>query len=249
MKKITILLILLNISFYSFSQELDKVYLKNKEVVSGKILQVTSENIEINPKGSKPFLMIKRSDVNIIIYSDNTIVNFNEKISSSINENKSNTNNNQFLPKITINSPDDLKPITVEVENTKSDVLLKRGYDYLVKELGNYSNYDIERGNDQIILSFSEPQVILLLQGHIVNSKVYMKGKLEFHFRDNRYQFSISELEFYSLETHTSVSSNLRPQDLFNKKGQIKYNMKLLIYPLEVYLNSHLEEFHNAVSH
>ena len=71
-------IILLNITFNSFSQEVDKIYLKNKEVVSGNILQVTSENIEINPKGSKPFLIIKRDEVKLIIYSDNTIVSFEE---------------------------------------------------------------------------------------------------------------------------------------------------------------------------
>jgi len=83
MKTITILLILLTISYFSYSQELDKIYLKSKEVVSGKILKVTSEIIEIDPEGSKPFIIIKRDDATVIIYSDNTVVNLVTSASTS----------------------------------------------------------------------------------------------------------------------------------------------------------------------
>lgn len=67
------------VSNFVYSQELDKVYLKNKEVISGIILNVSDDNIELNPVGSKPFIIIKRRDVSIIIYSDNTVVKFNEQ--------------------------------------------------------------------------------------------------------------------------------------------------------------------------
>lgn len=56
----------------SYSQEHDKVYLKNKEVYTGKIVRVTSDNVEINiEEGS--LKKIKKSDVKLIIYSDNEV--------------------------------------------------------------------------------------------------------------------------------------------------------------------------------
>ncbi|MEC3908738.1 hypothetical protein VOI54_17050 [Tamlana sp. 2201CG12-4] len=72
------ILFLLGFSIYSFAQENDKIYLLSKEVVEGKILRVTADHIEINPSGNKPFLKINRDNVSVIIYNDNTVVNFNE---------------------------------------------------------------------------------------------------------------------------------------------------------------------------
>ena len=55
--------------------------------------------ITVNPEWSKPFLIIKRNDVELIIYSDNTIVDF-----SIQQENQ--TNENGLLIKITSDSND-----------------------------------------------------------------------------------------------------------------------------------------------
>lgn len=60
------------------AQAVDKIYLKNKEVIKGKIIRVTDINVEIDPEGSKPFLIVKRSNINVIIYSDNTVVNLED---------------------------------------------------------------------------------------------------------------------------------------------------------------------------
>ena len=75
-----------------FSQEItyDKIYLKNKSILEGNIIQVTPQNIEINPKGNKPFIVIPRDSVNVLIYSDNTVITFegltNKKKSENIND-------------------------------------------------------------------------------------------------------------------------------------------------------------------
>lgn len=69
-------------------QENDKIYLKSKELIEGKVLKVNSESIEIDPIGDKPFLIIPRENVEILIYSDNTVVNFNTEQKSNTDLNK-----------------------------------------------------------------------------------------------------------------------------------------------------------------
>ena len=54
----------------------DKLIKKDNTVVEGKILNVDKNNIEIDPTGDKPFLIIKREDAKMIIYEDNTVVDF-----------------------------------------------------------------------------------------------------------------------------------------------------------------------------
>lgn len=70
-------------------QNIDKLYLTNKKVIEGKIIQITSSQIEINPIGEKPFLIIPRDSAEVLIYSDNTIVNF--KIPKNTKNTPSNT--------------------------------------------------------------------------------------------------------------------------------------------------------------
>lgn len=79
MTRLIVLSIVLFTTTFSFSQELDKIYLKDKTVLSGIILKVGEKNIEIDPEGDKPFLIIDRSEAEIIIYSDNTIVDLKEE--------------------------------------------------------------------------------------------------------------------------------------------------------------------------
>ena len=64
-------------SGYLYSQNTDKIYLKDKSIIEGEIIQVTSKHIEINPVGDKPFLKVEKSRVSILIYSDNTVVDMN----------------------------------------------------------------------------------------------------------------------------------------------------------------------------
>jgi len=66
------------VSFNLFSQDTARVFLKDKSVIEGIILKVSDHNIEIDPVGKKPFLIINRSDAEVIIYSDNTVVNLNQ---------------------------------------------------------------------------------------------------------------------------------------------------------------------------
>ncbi|GEM_PF-2822721 len=60
----------------------DKIVKKDKTVIECKILRVTEENIEIRPKGPKPFLLIPRSEVDLILYADNTVVKMNDDVKS-----------------------------------------------------------------------------------------------------------------------------------------------------------------------
>jgi hypothetical protein len=71
----------------------DKIIKKDKSSVLGKILRVTSENVEIDPEGEIPFLLIKRKEISFLIYSDNTVVDMNEANSAitevnSVNDTK-----------------------------------------------------------------------------------------------------------------------------------------------------------------
>lgn len=77
-----------------FSQ--DKVYLKNKQVIEGSIIQVTSKNIEINPNTEKPFLLIPRDSVSVLIYSDNTVISFESEDINNENIDYSNVVSNKF---------------------------------------------------------------------------------------------------------------------------------------------------------
>lgn len=54
----------------------DKIIFKDKTSLECKILKVTESTIEVDPIGDKPFLIVERNNVSYIIYSDNTVVNF-----------------------------------------------------------------------------------------------------------------------------------------------------------------------------
>ncbi|MBN1183435.1 MAG: hypothetical protein JXB49_14175 [Bacteroidales bacterium] len=71
----------------------DKIIYKDKSSIECKVLKVTSNTVEIDPSGDIPFLIIDREKINYIIYSDNTVVNF------QIDNNKDNN------PNISINDP------------------------------------------------------------------------------------------------------------------------------------------------
>lgn len=113
MTKITSILLLLTV-FIGYAQEQDKVYLKNKNVIVGSILRVDGENIEIDPKGEKPFLIIKRSDVRIIIYSDNTIVKLDTEVNSE---------NPAYLEETNLSIP--ISTVEAEALNSTDDALIK----------------------------------------------------------------------------------------------------------------------------
>jgi hypothetical protein len=68
----------------------DKIIKIDNSVVVGKILRVNDNNVEIDPVGEIPFLIIKRSEINLIIYKDNTVVNFQESSTSEDLENSDN---------------------------------------------------------------------------------------------------------------------------------------------------------------
>jgi hypothetical protein len=53
----------------------DKIVLNDGKILNCKVLTVTAENVEIDPEGSIPFEILKRSTVNTIIYSNGTVVN------------------------------------------------------------------------------------------------------------------------------------------------------------------------------
>ncbi len=78
MRFIFIIFLLLSVNLYS--QEAityDKVYKTDKTMLEGKVLRITESQIEFDPKGEIPFILIPRTDVTVIIYADNTVVNLN----------------------------------------------------------------------------------------------------------------------------------------------------------------------------
>ena len=74
-------IILFFFPFIGFSQEetFDKVIKMDNSIIEGKVIRVTDINLEIDPKGDIPFLIIPRNEINILIYSNNTVVNFNSE--------------------------------------------------------------------------------------------------------------------------------------------------------------------------
>ncbi len=56
----------------------DKILKFDNTVVEGKILNVDDTKIELDPAGEKPFIIVARSEVKLIIYDDNTVVSFEE---------------------------------------------------------------------------------------------------------------------------------------------------------------------------
>lgn len=91
MKIINLLLVILvSVNTLSGQNGVDKIIKKDKTSISGKVLRVTSENVEIDPEGDIPFLMIKRSDISVLIYADNSVVSFNDEQGSTLSGVKSN---------------------------------------------------------------------------------------------------------------------------------------------------------------
>ena len=60
----------------------DQVITRDNLVIEGSVLKIDSINLEIDPIGPKPFLIVPRREVLMLIYSDKTVVNFNSQISS-----------------------------------------------------------------------------------------------------------------------------------------------------------------------
>ena len=54
----------------------DKIIKSDNSIIEGKVLSVKEANIEIDPSGEKPFLLVPRDEVKMIIYEDNTVVDF-----------------------------------------------------------------------------------------------------------------------------------------------------------------------------
>jgi len=52
----------------------DRVFLLNGDVLVCKVLRVTSNTIEVDPEGARPFDVIDRDKVKLIVYADNSVV-------------------------------------------------------------------------------------------------------------------------------------------------------------------------------
>ena len=64
-------------------QRVDKLIKKDQTVVEGIVLKVTDSAIEMDPVGRIPFVIILRESVDMIIYSDNTVVKFSYEATSA----------------------------------------------------------------------------------------------------------------------------------------------------------------------
>ena len=82
---VIIMSITLIYNVYAQGEKLDKIIMKDKTAIDGIVLRVTEKTIEFDPIGETPFILITRSEVDAIIYSDNTVVKF-ETTSGIVNE-------------------------------------------------------------------------------------------------------------------------------------------------------------------
>lgn len=57
----------------------DIIIKKDSSSIEGIVLKVTDKNIELDPIGDIPFIIIDRKEVKKIIYHDSTIVKFDDK--------------------------------------------------------------------------------------------------------------------------------------------------------------------------
>jgi len=82
--------------------------------------------ITVNPEWSKPFLIIKRNDVELIIYSDDTIVDFSIQQENQTNENglliKITSDSNDGNIELMTNNRDGQKYI---IEHPTSEIIIK----------------------------------------------------------------------------------------------------------------------------
>jgi len=69
---ITLLFLIVGCSCYT-QQKYDEVYKTDKTLVQGSIIKVTKDHLEIDPKGSKPFLLIPINAVEVVVYRDNSV--------------------------------------------------------------------------------------------------------------------------------------------------------------------------------
>jgi hypothetical protein len=88
----TLLLIFTYCSLLAQQQVFDTIIKKDGTTIQGKILKVNEGNIEIDPKGQIPFLILNRSEVESLIYSDGTLV----KLETTANK-EGNQSNNQNI--------------------------------------------------------------------------------------------------------------------------------------------------------
>ena len=69
---------------FSQEQKYDIIIKNDKSTVLGKVLKVTDSQIEIDPKGDIPFLIINRGEVESIEYSDGTLVKFDQSPKTNV---------------------------------------------------------------------------------------------------------------------------------------------------------------------
>lgn len=77
-KSLLIIFLFLTVNLYSQAdQSFDKVYKIDNTMIEGKILRITESLVEINPKGDISFISIPKNEITVIIYADNSVLNFN----------------------------------------------------------------------------------------------------------------------------------------------------------------------------
>lgn len=114
----SLLIIFLLFSANLYSQETisyDKVYKNDKTLIEGKVLRITETQVEFDPKGEIPFILIPRSEVAVIIYSDNTVVNFNSETMADVS---TKTRDENML------KPKDNVLINVEKDSTTNEPII-----------------------------------------------------------------------------------------------------------------------------
>jgi|WetSurMetagenome_2_1015567.scaffolds.fasta_scaffold00004_32 hypothetical protein len=78
MKKIILVIFIFAQFLKVFGQGSDIIIKKDNTVIKGKILR-QSEDIEIDPEGSIPFILIKKNDLKMVILSNGTTIDYEKK--------------------------------------------------------------------------------------------------------------------------------------------------------------------------
>lgn len=64
--------------FFTIAVYADEIHLQSGEILRGKIIQVTPQNIEYDPEGPRVFDMVPRGQISKIVYDDGSTVFLNE---------------------------------------------------------------------------------------------------------------------------------------------------------------------------
>lgn len=102
LKKFPCMILLL---LFTIAVHADEIHLQNGEILRGNIIQVTPQNIEYDPEGTRVFDIIPRGQISKIVYDDGNTVFLNEGSTETTAITESPGESRHTAPRATDNSP------------------------------------------------------------------------------------------------------------------------------------------------